>query len=96
MGTWSQPNTTTKACELQRLMTAPITRKTACDQLYDLVGDDDLFDFFNELDETDDVRFLVQSHIEKTLKNLHLSLQPWDSEAIEICKTISHGEWLKR
>jgi hypothetical protein len=46
MGTWSQPNTTTKACELQRLMTAPITRKTACDQLYDLVGDDDLFDFF--------------------------------------------------
>ncbi len=92
MGTWSQPNTTTKACELQRLMTAPITRKTACDQLYELVGDDDLFDFFNELDETDDVRFLVQSHIEKTLKHLHLSLQTWDSEAIEICKTISHGE----
>ena len=89
MGTWSQPNTAAKAHQLQQLMTAPIKRKKACDQLYDLVGDDELFDCFNELDEADDVRFLVQSHIEKTLTFLHLSLQPWDNEAITICQKIS-------
>ena len=88
MGTWSQPHTKEKAKELAEIMTHPIPKAQSCDTLYHLVGDDDLFDLFEELDEHEDVRQLVISHLKSTLKNLHLSLQSWDKKAISICQQL--------
>lgn len=88
MGTWSQPHTKEKAKELAEIMTHPIPKVQSCDTLYHLVGDDDLFDFFEELDEYEDVRHLVRSHLKSTLKDLHLSLLSWDKKAIAICQQL--------
>ncbi len=90
MGTWSQPHTQEKATKLAKLMVKPILKNTACELLYDLVGDDDLFDYIEELDCDSDIRFLIQMHITKTLDNLHLSLRIWDDKAIAICQKLAH------
>jgi hypothetical protein len=85
MGTWSQPRTEEKAKQLAKLMATPLAKKNACDLLYDLVGDDDLFDLIDELDSDSDVRFLVRDHLADTLNNLHLSRYPWEDNATAIC-----------
>jgi len=89
MGTWSQPHTTEKAQQLARLMASPLPQKEAFEKLYHLCGDDDLFDFLEELEVDDDVRSLVKSHITQTLKNLHLSRLNWDAKAIAICQQLT-------
>jgi hypothetical protein len=88
MGTWSQPNTAKKAHQLKKLMSEPLLKNQACEKLYHLVGDDDLFDFIQELEPTDDVRYLVQSHIETTLNNLNRSFLKWEEDAIATCESL--------
>ena len=88
MGTWSQPNSAKKAHQLKKLMSEPLLKNQACEKLYHLVGDDDLFDFIQELEPTDDVRYLVQSHIETTLNNLNLSFLKWEEDAITTCESL--------
>ena len=88
MGTWSQPNTAEKSLQLTALMSEPILKHQACEKLYHLVGDDDLFDFIEELETNDDVRYLVQSHIKTTLDNLDRSLLKWEVEAIATCRSL--------
>lgn len=89
MGTWSQPHTTEKAQRLAKLMASPLPQQNAFKKLYPLCGDDDLFDFLEELEANDDARFLVKNHIAQTLKNLHLSRLTWDAKAIAICQQLS-------
>ena len=44
MGTWATPNTPAKARKLAKLLARPLPASRATDVLYDLVGDDRLFD----------------------------------------------------
>jgi hypothetical protein len=88
MGTWSQPNTAKKSHQLKELMCKPILKHQAFQKLYHLVGDDDLFDFIEELEPTDDVRYLVQSHIKTTLNNLNHSFLKWEEDAITTCESL--------
>lgn len=88
MGTWSQPRTEKKAKQLAKVLANPLPKTIACDLLYDLVGDDDLFDLIDELDDECDVHFLVRDHLENSLNNLHLSRYPWEDSAIAICRLL--------
>lgn len=54
--------------ELKKLMEKPILKKDANTVLFDLMGDDMLFDFFDELDDDDDVRPAVYDHLKRMSK----------------------------
>lgn len=69
-------------------MANPIIKPDATDVLYNLCGDDDLFDSFDELESNEDVRLYVKAHIKETIENLHLSLLKWDEKAILICQRL--------
>jgi len=67
LGTWSMPNTTEKAVHLERLMSEPISATTAMKRLYDILGDDTLFDMLTEAESNApevDVRPLIAGYIE--------------------------------
>ncbi len=90
MGTWSLPNTTEKAKALKTMMAEPILRHTAADQLYDLTGDDNLFDFIGASpdDTKGDMRIYVHRFLQRMLDNMDRMLVPWDEEAVNICQEI--------
>lgn len=70
MGTWSSPTTVAKAAELGRLMENPIPARDADDALYDLMGDDGLFDMIvaaREVGRDCDVRGLVVAKLDEWL-----------------------------
>lgn len=70
MGTWSSPTTVAKADELARLMQAPIPARNADNALYDLMGDDGLFDMVvaaREVGKDCDVRSLVVVKLDEWL-----------------------------
>lgn len=72
-GTWAVPFEPAKAKKLAVLMKKPISSEEFKKKGYNLVGDDDLFDFFYELEkdgEADDVRGAVLDTVEKWL-DLH-------------------------
>ncbi len=73
MGTWALPNTKQKAEELQKLFEKPIySNQMTKEKLYDLYGDDVLFDSINdreyEEDSKYDIRFLIATHIKGLLQ----------------------------
>jgi len=92
MGTWNLPQTKEKAKKLQNLLKKPLPASEASDKLYDLLGDDELFDlileeqriFGNDLD----VRGMVKSSLEYFLDNQENATKPWDQEALQICQNI--------
>jgi len=92
MGTWNLPQTTKKAKELQELMKLPLPAKSASDRLYDLIGDDDLFDKIisveNECAKDHDVRDLVKSSLQFFLENRDLSNSSWSKNSLKICHQI--------
>ena len=88
MGTWSCPNTEANAEKLYEIMSKPLPRISAEKLLYDLCGDDKLFDVFYECDAYEDIRCLVKSRIEFWLDNLDQFIKPWEPKAIEICRKI--------
>lgn len=66
MGTWELPNTQHRALRLKKLMEKPLLmRQNPQRELYDIFGDDDLYDELDRyLDSPDyDVRFLVKMHV---------------------------------
>lgn len=77
MGTWALPQTVKKAKELQELMKLPLPAKIASNRLYDLIGDDNLFDKIisveNECGKDRDVRDLVKFSLKSFLENRDLS-----------------------
>jgi len=92
MGTWNLPQTVEKAKKLQKLVSEPLPAKIASDELYDLLGDDNLFDQILSEQEAcgddTDVRFLVETHLSNFLDNKENAVNPWEEEALEICQNI--------
>lgn len=92
MGTWNLPQTVKKAKKLQELMRLPLLAEVASDKLYDLIGDDDLFDKIisveNECSKDHDVRDLVKSSLKSFLENRDLSNCPWSKNSLKICHQI--------
>lgn len=93
MGTWALPQTIKQAKELQKLVAKPLPARIASDRLYNLLGDDDLFDNILEAKEKGDldVRILVESSLRNFLDNKENSTKPWDKKAFEICQNICHS-----
>ncbi len=75
MGTWSTPNTMAKANKLAKLLAKPLPGEKATDVLYDLVGDDDLFDNIDR--QSSDVRRLVADKLEKWDSSYHAHPDSW-------------------
>jgi hypothetical protein len=92
MGTWALPNTVKQAKELQKLVSKPLSPEDAKDKLYDLLGDDDLYDLIEAEEERFgndcDVRILVESSLSQFLKDKEYSVKPWNKEAYKICQNI--------
>jgi len=92
MGTWALPQTTKQAKELQKLVSKPLPAKVANDKLYNLLGDDDLFDSILEekraCGDDCDIRILVESSLRNFLDNKENATKPWDKNAFEICQNI--------
>jgi len=77
-GCWSYPYTEDKAKKLFALFEKPLVAKEAKDVLYDLVGDDTLFDALDKAEEksSSDVRPEIKIHIKNMLEMYHK--QPGD------------------
>jgi len=90
MGTWALPQTVKQAKELQKLVAKPLSPKVAEDKLYNLLGDDDLFDNILEAKEKgdSDVRILVESSLSKFLSEKENAVKAWNKEAYKICQNI--------
>ena len=92
MGTWALPQSLEKAKKLQNLLKKPLIALDAENKLYDLLGDDNLFDSIIEeqrvFGDDLDVRDLVKFSLEYFLKNSKNATNPWDKEAFKICQNI--------
>lgn len=91
-GTWSAPQTVEQAKKLGELLSKPLPVSVAADKLYNLIGDDLLFDSFYDLEDdgpNTDVRTTVAMTIDKWLRVLGTDddpdwSEPWDTDAIHI------------
>lgn len=92
MGTWALPQTIKQAKELQKLVAKPLSPKVAEDKLYNLLGDDDLFDLISAEKEKFgndcDIRILVESSLSKFLSEKENAVKSWNKEAYKICQNI--------
>ena len=90
MGVWALPQTVKQAKELQKLVAKPLSPKVAEDKLYNLLGDDDLFDNISEAKENgdSDVRILVELSLSKFLSDQENATKTWNKEAYKICQNI--------
>jgi hypothetical protein len=87
MGTWSTPSSKEQALELQKLMSKPLIAKNATDLLYDLMGNDELFDALDSIADNhpdSDVRVVVENKLIEWLNNLDDFREEWEPEAVEI------------
>lgn len=85
MGTWALPQTVDQAKQLAVLLQQPLLARDAAQRLYDLLGDDDLFDAIDSerehLGDAADVRGLVKGYLAQFLKHADLAFKPWEAEA---------------
>lgn len=96
-GTWSIPDTKEKAQAILDLMQEPISSKEAPKAMYDLYGDDKLFDSF--FGNSKDVRFEIRQGIRKLVNDIeeypdtwHRGNQPiiWDPEVVDVLKKVAN------
>lgn len=80
-GVWSLPFTAEQADELWRLMQNHLPCSDAPDMLYNIFGDDDLYDKFFEYEDDDDVRIEIQDSVKKLLKYYNSEPQSFKNEA---------------
>lgn len=93
-GTWSAPQTVEKAKSLARLMSKPLPVSVASDKLYNLIGDDQLFDSFYDLEDhgpDTDTRYAIAYKLKEWLSELGTDKDPdwrnpWDPKAVVILK----------
>lgn len=74
MGSWATPYTDADVTRLEALMAAPLSASQAADALYDLVGDDTLFDAILtavEHEPNGDVRLLVAMTLDEWTNWMH-------------------------
>lgn len=93
MGVWALPQTTKQAKELQKLVSEPLSPEVAEEKLYQILGDDDLFDRLLEAKEKgdSDVRILVGSSLREFLNDKEKVAKPWNPEAYKICQNICNS-----
>lgn len=80
MGTWSTPNTMTKARQLAKLLARPLPANDATkNALYNLVGDDDLFDSIaqSKREGLRDVRWSVADKLKEWDEWYHARPDDW-------------------
>lgn len=68
MGTWATPNTVEKIAQLEQAMSTPMTGPKALQLLYPILGDDDLFDNIEIVQEKNaeaDVRPVIAATLEE-------------------------------
>lgn len=91
-GTWAAPQTEKQALKLQALMQNPLPAGQATNVLYHLIGDDELFDNINEIEDKDgpgaDVRYIIASRLKNWLDEMDQAnwRNPWDPKALAIIK----------
>lgn len=92
MGTWALPQTKKQAKELQQLMKDSLPANIACDKLYNLLGDDDLFDQILKAEkkygDNYDVRGAVEFALQNFINNPADAIKPWNKEVYKICQEI--------
>jgi len=67
-GTWATPDTPKEKAALKKLLSKPLKAKDAEDKLYDLIGDDEMYDDLGDYADknpNDDVRAMVKSHMKR-------------------------------
>ena len=73
-GTWSAPQTHEQARELADLFRKPMKARTATGQLYDLIGDDDLYDQIEDVKKEEgpnaDVRWVVAGKLDDWISRI--------------------------
>ena len=89
-GTWAIPDTPVAEAELKRLMSKPLPvgadATNATEQLYDLIGDDELFDRLAELANRDanaDARPVIQARLAELGIDLGTEPEPVQSENLD-------------
>lgn len=93
-GTWSSPNTAEKARELVQLIRKPLSAGQAHKKLYNLLGNDRLYDLIDEIREKDgpenDVSELVRSYIQDMMMTFNPDdwTVEWEPEAIETLQQV--------
>jgi hypothetical protein len=67
-GTWALPKTPKERAALKKLLSKPLNAKSATDKLYDIIGDDSLFDEIDDFASTEpnaDVRPMVRTAMKR-------------------------------
>ena len=99
-GTWSAPQTSAQAKRLVTLLRNPMPAGQAEDMLYDLMGDDELFDRIDEIENEDpdtDVRHIVLRFLKKWVQGVKTNsrgeddrnngwVRPWSKESLRILR----------
>ena len=67
-GTWAVPKTSKQKSALKKLLSKPLDAKGATDKLYNIIGDDELFDEIDDFADTEpkaDVRSMVRTAMKR-------------------------------
>lgn len=91
-GTWSYPDNMTKVNKLKQMMSKPIKASLATTLLYDLIGDDSLFDAIDEISQhygDDDIRPLIRLHLAKIIKDKDLYINGFQPGVLDELKAMS-------
>lgn len=77
---WSSPNTAKKVETLKKILQKPITATEAKDKLYDILGNDDLYDKLDDMEERypkKDVRNIIEEFISDNEISLDSSIEEY-------------------
>lgn len=89
MGIWAMPHTIKKAQRLEVLMKAELPRAKAEQDFYNILGDDRLYDSFNEYGPADDVRFPIAHRLGELLDlPADMITLGWDEATRTLCRAI--------
>lgn len=95
-GTWALPDTKEKAEQLQKLMESPIEADSEVyNKLYDIYGDDKLFDEIDqamEKGDIEDIRNIIKVELGESIKNIDSWKNKPDAQTIDILKQIVGAE----
>jgi hypothetical protein len=64
-GTWATPDTPKKKMTLKKILSKPLKAKDAEKAMYNIIGDDELFDAFDEAKPNEDVRPLIKTRMKE-------------------------------
>lgn len=86
-GTWSIPDTDDKISELESILSRPINNKDAEEKLYNIIGNDSLYDNLDDPVDPSDVRFEICSYIREFILEAQKS-KDFDTDMISKLRKI--------